>query len=290
MANQSVRVQLSAETKAIVENLAENYGCLYGGKPHISGLLAQIADGRLVLNRVNPLPSSLPNIPLLKLRLWFPEGLRGGFAQVADKIAFLGGNIFQASVSSEIKSSSEANIISAEVLFSMPEDSDLSALITVLQSIKIKDVIPFNKVDEILEVIPQTKRANLKICSFNDDSFNHGGGRTRSFGDEMISNITEQSLLLDIACTIGIKLIAQNQVGTLSKVTREIAEQGFFISAVKQSFDSIKSNDIIELLLTLHPKPQNAMPYEIQKVSTIMETLQKIPAVKLVQRLGVDYL
>ncbi|MCU0566834.1 MAG: hypothetical protein MUF49_09580 [Oculatellaceae cyanobacterium Prado106] len=72
----------------------------------------------------------------------------------------------------------------------------------------------------------------------------------------MISHITAESLVLDLACTIGIKLIARNQVGTLAKVTRDIAEQGFFISLVKQHFDPVEQNDIIELLLTLHPKPQ----------------------------------
>ena len=69
MVNQSVRVQMSSETKLVLENLAQENGCLYGGKPHISGLLAQIADGRLVLNRAIPPQHSLPRAPLLKLRL-----------------------------------------------------------------------------------------------------------------------------------------------------------------------------------------------------------------------------
>ncbi len=279
MTNQSIRVQMSPETKIVLENLAEKYGCIYGKKPYISGLLTQIADGRLALSRSAPSQHSFAHLSLLKLRIWLPTGIKGSFAFIASKIADLNGKIFKFQVDSE------NHPISAQIWLYIPEDVDLRSFILTLQEIKIQDVMKFNEADEILAALEQTKHLNR-------NAYNHQEKDTQNLHlrqERLVDEIMNQKLLLDIACTIGLKLIAVNQIGLLAKVMYEIAEQGFFISSAKQDFD-FEGKDIMELLITLHPTSQSQMPQEIEKINTIAKHLKKIPAIKEVKHLGIDYL
>ena len=281
MANQSIRVQMSPETKLFLENLAEKYGCVYGKKPYISGLLTQIADGRLALSRSVPSQNSLrfSGISLLRLRIWLPTGIRGSFAFIASKIADFNGNIFKFQVDSE------SQPVSAQILLYIPDDADLKKLINTLQEIKIQDVMKFNEADEILAALEQTKNLNRNVYKNQEKDVQ----KLQLRQERLVDEIMNQKLLLDIACTIGLRLIALNQVGILAKVMHEIADQGFFVSSAKQDFD-FEGKDIIELLITLHPTSPSQMPQEIEKVNTIVKILKQIPAIKDVQNLGIDYL
>ncbi|NEP15757.1 MAG: hypothetical protein F6J97_02515 [Leptolyngbya sp. SIO4C1] len=55
--NQTVSMRLSQSTREALELIAESYGCLYGGKPWIAGLLDKIGSGQLT---VVPTPPKLP--------------------------------------------------------------------------------------------------------------------------------------------------------------------------------------------------------------------------------------
>ena len=55
--NQTVGMRMSAQTRQQLENIAQSYDCLYGGKPWIAGLLERIAAGELM---VVPTPPPLP--------------------------------------------------------------------------------------------------------------------------------------------------------------------------------------------------------------------------------------
>jgi hypothetical protein len=280
MTNQSVRVQMSPQSKQVLENLATEYGCLYGGKSHISGLLAQIADGRLTIGK-KTLSSSVPShIPLLKLRVWLPVGLRGSFAQIAQRIAYFGGNIFKATVDTNVEQ------VIVDILFSMPESSNLSDFLHALQQIKIKDVAPFNSSEEILAAISQTKA----ILHRSEESESDLKVEKRSVEARLAAKVTHRKLLLDISCTIGIRLISKNQSGVLAKVVNEIAEQGFFLSLIQQNFNPEEQTDTIDLLLTLEPLTSSKMSQEMDKIKTIETTLKKIPAIQDVWRLGMDNL
>ncbi|AFY57625.1 Phosphoenolpyruvate carboxylase, type 1 [Rivularia sp. PCC 7116] len=280
MANQSIRVQMSPETKHFLENLAEKYGCIYGKKPYISGLLTQIADGRLALSRSAPSQRSLSfsHLSLLRLQIWLPSGIRGSFAFIASKIADFNGNIFKFQVESE------KHPVLVQIVLCIPEDADLKSLIKTLQEIKIQDVMKFNQADEILAALEQTKNHNRNIYKNPDKD-----DQKLQLEERLVDEIMNQKLLLDIACTIGLRLMAHNQVGILAQVMYDIAKQGFFISSVKQDFD-FEGKDVIELLITLHPTSQSEMPTEIEKINTIAKILKKIPGIKDVQHLGIDYL
>jgi hypothetical protein len=42
---------MSPETKARLEEIAEDYGCFYGGKPWIAGLLEKIGSNELIVSK-----------------------------------------------------------------------------------------------------------------------------------------------------------------------------------------------------------------------------------------------
>jgi hypothetical protein len=288
MGNQSVRLQMSTETRIALEHLSVEYGCLYGGKPHISGLLAQLADGRLELKARNSSKPYLLNAPLLKLTFYLPDGLKGGFSQVASAISGSGGNVFKFDVSTK------AGLAQAQVLVALPESSNLSALVTSLQEIKVRDVMEFNNEEEILMAINRLNGSDLyPVSIFSRNNPSEGGlnpREQRSLADRVADEIIDRPLLFDLTCTIGLRLIVSNQVGTLFTVTRTIAEQGFSVSSAKQEFDAVEGNDIIELLLTLHPLKPSNLATEIQKINLIEAILLKVAAIKSIQRLGMDYL
>lgn len=280
MNNQSVRVQMSPQTKQVLENLAGEYGCLYGGKPNISGLLAQIADGRLAIGKKTLSPSVSSHIPLLKLRVWLPVGLRGSFAQIAQRIAYFGGNIFKATVDSHVER------VIVDVLLSVPENTNLSDFLRALQELKIKDVAPYNSSEEILAAISHTKA----VLHHFEESPSDQKAEKRSVEARLAAQVTHRKLLLDISCTIGLRLVSKNQSGVLAKVMNEIAEQGFFLSLVQQDFNPEEQTDLIDLLLTLEPLASSKMSHEMDKIKTIEATLKKIPEIQNVWRLGMDNL
>ncbi len=278
MTNKTVRVQMSAYTQQSIEALARQYGCLYGSKPSISGLLAQIADGQLTLHKEVPYISAEPSLPLLKLRLWLPVHLRGIFACIAGTIADYKGNIFLAEAASEVDRRGVASI-----LFSMPEDGNLKDLIEALQKLCIRDVAGFNNEREILN-------ANIylegdPIDDNIDEQSKSGLGTDRN---RLVERIYSRKLLQKISCTIALRIVAKNQVGLLAKVTRAIAEQGFFMAQVRQEFNAKENLDIIELLISLEENSLSKMSQEIEKMKTITNTIAQISGIQDVQRLGMD--
>lgn len=47
--NPTVAMRMSEETRATLEEIAFQYGCIYGDKPWIAGLLAKIGSGELLV-------------------------------------------------------------------------------------------------------------------------------------------------------------------------------------------------------------------------------------------------
>jgi hypothetical protein len=56
--NQTVAMRMSEPTREALESIAVQYGCLYGGKPWIAGLMTKIGSGDLL---VVPAPPSSPS-------------------------------------------------------------------------------------------------------------------------------------------------------------------------------------------------------------------------------------
>ncbi|MBD2123952.1 hypothetical protein [Trichocoleus sp. FACHB-262] len=47
--NPTVAMRMSEDTRNALEAIAEQYGCMYGGKPWIAGLLTKIGIGELIV-------------------------------------------------------------------------------------------------------------------------------------------------------------------------------------------------------------------------------------------------
>lgn len=47
--HETVAMRISPETRRELESLAQSYGCIYGGKPWIAGLLTKIANHELLV-------------------------------------------------------------------------------------------------------------------------------------------------------------------------------------------------------------------------------------------------
>lgn len=270
MTNESVRVQMSSHTRQHLEAIAIDYGCLYGGKPSISGLIAQIADGRLKINSEIPYPCGELPVPLLKMHLWLPSGLKGMFACIARTIADFGGNIYQAETVSEVDRRGVASI-----LFSLPENGDLAKLITALKNLRIQDVANFNQEREILTAI-----SNPREVTLDDD--------TLDLRTHVVERLYGKKLVCKISCSIGLKILAKNKVGLLWKVAQAIAEQGFNISQVRQDFNAKDHLDLIEIFISLEPHPSMPISQDMDKIQTITNTIAKIPGIQAVRHLGMD--
>lgn len=64
--NETVCMRMSSETREALEQIAEQYGCIYGGKPWLAGLLRMIGSGELL---VVPDPSTFDAKSAVKERL-----------------------------------------------------------------------------------------------------------------------------------------------------------------------------------------------------------------------------
>jgi hypothetical protein len=60
--NQTVSMRMSPSTKAVLEDIAASYGCVYGGAAWIAGLLEKIGREELI---VVPAPPPLRKLPAL---------------------------------------------------------------------------------------------------------------------------------------------------------------------------------------------------------------------------------
>ncbi len=49
LGNETVSMRMSGQTRQTLESIASSYGCFYGGKPWIAGLLDKIGSGTLMI-------------------------------------------------------------------------------------------------------------------------------------------------------------------------------------------------------------------------------------------------
>jgi hypothetical protein len=61
LGHKQVAIQMSEEHKGAVEAIAASYGCIHGGKPSLSGLLAKIGSGELLIVHAPPTPPASPS-------------------------------------------------------------------------------------------------------------------------------------------------------------------------------------------------------------------------------------
>lgn len=77
---ESVTLSLTAEEKAEFERLALQFGCTWGEKPNVSGLLKAIAAGRLSISYSDDIPKPELNRKQAKRAI---ERIKQGFDDLA---------------------------------------------------------------------------------------------------------------------------------------------------------------------------------------------------------------
>lgn len=81
--NPVVAIRMSSETKEALEKIAEAYGIRFGGKPHLGGLLAQIAEGKLFVARNLMSPETRESLEKIA-KSYSIVDLDGLFIQIAE--------------------------------------------------------------------------------------------------------------------------------------------------------------------------------------------------------------
>lgn len=268
MPKKSVRVQMYPETEKYLEQIAKEHNCLYGNKPSIAELLAQIYSGRLIVSKANiNLNHKLDNSSIAFL-IEVPRYIAGTIAIVSEIIAEHKGNI------RAVKNRSRDNLGILQVFLSLPPESDLSKLITELENIRIKQLFHLNETKELQTIAMEFESRLI-------------GGRKKVVS---LDNFLEQKLISNMACVMGFKLVIQDEVGTLAKVANIIAETRLLIYSISENFSDDANEAIIKLFLYLRPTAESSINKQIEKIAGVIKQLEKIEEVKDVEPLSVDSL
>ncbi|MEM9271864.1 MAG: hypothetical protein AAGA80_02710 [Cyanobacteria bacterium P01_F01_bin.143] len=258
------RARLSARAKRSIEKIAEQYNCTYGGKGSISDLLNKIADGHLTVKRPTISERKISGNSLIKLQIKAQKGIRGTIYIISKSIADCQGNIL------DIKETPiEGDFGIFHLLISLEKNVNLAKLLNSLLEIKIENIQEFND-DWILE----NKRIKRKFeySSFEYSSF---------------EKFKQQNLLIDIRCILGIEINIPNKQGSLSEITKIIADEKALIDSLSQDFDSQKDNAIVRLFLLLKLETRTETKTEVEKITKIMSEIRKKFKV---ERLNAEYL
>ena len=252
------RARLSARAKEAIEKIAKQYNCTYAGKGSISDLLNKIADGHLVVKRATISERTISGDSLIKLKIKAQTDIRGTIYIISKSIAECDGNIL------DIKVIREEEFGIFQLLISLDKDKKLIDLLSKLLLIKVGDIQDFND-----ERILENKR--LK----------------RKFEYSSLEKFKQQSLLINIRCIIGLKIDIPNKKGTLSEITKIIADEKALIESVSQDFDIQGDNAVIRLFLLLILETETETEIEVKKITKIMSRIGKKFKV---ERLSAEYL
>jgi predicted regulator of amino acid metabolism with ACT domain len=230
------RVKISEQDWATLEHLTKKYGCTYDGKLSISGLLSQIAEGRLKLTA--PAAKENLNVQLIQLDIEVLSNLNGTLAAITKIIAKHNCNIYRAmAVENSVNSHVRMEIY-------VPPELPLSELFNSLNKIIINDIFDFNedaKLENLLKVIDEDQyRRYLK-------------SKTKAVIRDWFEEIIDyKSIKIVKAITVGIgfQLVTKNQKGTLHELTDKIAQKRASISDIKITYDQKENKSFIYLLLS----------------------------------------
>ncbi|MDJ0662861.1 MAG: hypothetical protein QNJ42_25740 [Crocosphaera sp.] len=275
---ESIRVQMSLETKKELERLAKIYNCFYKEKPSFSKLLSKIGSKELAIKPIN-YGNKQDNLPLLILSIICPFDVNGIVAKITEIIADNQGNIFA------INAKHEANnlgILKIYLSLEKYEQKRLAKLLTSIYNLNLQSIQDFNNFEKLRDTNDFLKihsKQNQRVAIKNEE--------------DAIQEIYKQKFVLNISCTFGIEIIVKNKSGILKFITEKIARNKFLISSLIQNFDKIKKEDIIKIFLEIKipENKSNKITDEIIKIEEITEDLQSNKdrnCVIKVRRLDID--
>jgi hypothetical protein len=282
------RVRVSDEANRVLEQIAKKYGCTYKGRLSISGLLSQIADGRLQVSRpdlaiVQQTRPDLPILeknekpPLLKLEIEVLSNLNGTIAEITKKIRDVDGNIYRARA---VENSKNSHI---QMAISIPQKCSLTELIRSFYEITIKDILKFNeedKLEKLLEIVdPHQKRRYEDYKSKKDKNAN-----IQDFFDSRTIDYKSEKLIQNIIVTVGFKVIMNNDPGSLCTLAQLIAEKHISISSINLNYDPYENQYLVNFCLGFSPVVDK-MSEKIESIYKLMKSLEGLDFVERVEQL-----
>ncbi|WP_334918546.1 hypothetical protein [Nostoc sp.] len=279
---------MSEHVEQKLKQLAEENKCEYHGKPSISKLLSKIANGYLEIKKKSPLESELQCVPLVQLEITVLSNLNGTIAEIANKLANFGVNIFQA------KSKEDSNVI--QLIVHIPEEiknkktqkrHNLIELFNSLQEINIKSIVnynEYNKLEKLLFLLSTKARENYIFYQERIKAETKAGKQKNKKTNEYFSEgeflkeyllefYGSQSIVTNVNCMIGYEVIINNQTGTLAELTSKIAEKFFSIIYLEIDISPDKRTNIINLILGFYPLATHEKVFE--KLSSIKILMEK---------------
>lgn len=274
------RVRISDRANQVLEQIAKQYGCTYNKKLSISGLLSQIAEGRLKVIRpeLSIHKPIAPSVPLIELDIEVHSNLNGTLAKIAKIIALYQANIYKAKAVENNKNSK------IKILLSLPENCSLAKLIKSLYEITVGDILDFNE-EENLEKL-------LEVIDFEYSRiYKRGGKKGTSEIRKLFENNTEyktEKLITNITCTIGFQFIIDNKPGTLDKLTHKIAEKRISINSISIDFNANEDTNLVNMYLGCSPSTAE-VSQKFDSIKKYIKSLKTLDFVKSVKQRSVDY-
>ncbi len=241
--SKSVRVQMSEETQKKLENLAENYDCIYNGKPSLSLLFSKIGKEELIIQpkeleirSVNLSDPIVPKLDLLILTMNCPFNVNGIVAKVTEKIAEKEGNIFRINARHE---SDNLGILKLHLSLGKYEQKNLAKMLTSIYNITLEDIDKFNyfenlrAADDLLRQHQASSITNIEKAT------------------DVIREVLHRNVIINTSCIFGIEVTSKNKAGTLKKITEKIATNKILISSIVQNFNNLKEEDIVKVFLEI---------------------------------------
>lgn len=256
----SVRVQMLQETEDKLKELAIKYGCLYDGEPSISMLLNQITLGRLeIKGKIIP-DSVAEKQKIFQLRIEIYQNIVGTIYVISETIANNKGNI----ISTRIKPHNNSGFL--YILLSVQDDEKIANLVKELKEVKVESIEGYNSPTRLVNNIRSSDTAPIKL----------------------IEELRESALIISITLTIGLEIIATDEIGLLAKISKACAKKNFLISGVEQELRGKPNKISIRLHLYLEEQGEYEIPEQILEVSGLIEDIRHIAGIDSVERFAIE--
>jgi hypothetical protein len=244
----TVRVQLRAEDRNKIDKIATQFSCIYGGKPSLSVLLSEIANGRIQVTAINHPDKQKQEGVVIQLVLSVPFYFKGIIYLIADKVSSSNGNILELNTTELINPNINPNRREicgmVNLLVQISSHKQIHGLLKSLDSILLEDLRKFNP----------DKKGEIDNLQFQYSLHQQSYYTRKSSGDVSLSEI---KLVVDTKCTLGLTVKIANKPGILSEITKTIAEEKILVSHLRVRRDEInKKVGFMDLHLFFDPSSQ----------------------------------
>ena len=269
----SVRVQLREDTKNRLKEIAIQFSCTYGGKPSLTSLLSNIANGQLQLTSLSA-NSEKQNSSgyVIQLSITLPFYFSGIIYLITDSIAENCANILELNTHDFI-SSSEEKKGALNILIRLQKLEDLENLLKSLRDIKLDSLRNFNpnktsKIDRLETQYINKLKQQLGELDEDLDILLESNSEGK--------NLPKARLIDDIRCTLGISICVENKSGMAATVTKKIALENILISHISVKRNSQKKGfSNMELHLFFQPFSFKETQEGIKKIFDVIKSIEE---------------